>query len=193
MDTGKRLNVPLRERCAAIEFLIVDVDGVLTEGGIVHGTGGLEVKTFHVRDGSGLKLWQQAGKRVGIITGRSSPVVEVRAGELGIGHVIQGAVDKLAACRQMLAENNVQAEHACCMGDDLPDLGPLQACGLAIAVADACADVRRASHYVTRARGGRGAVREVIELMLRCQERWEALRNRHEHAATQGRERNVVG
>ncbi|HEY7427584.1 MAG TPA: phenylphosphate carboxylase subunit delta, partial [Gemmataceae bacterium] len=85
----------LRERCAAIELLVVDVDGVLTAGGIVYGTTELEHKQFHVRDGSGLKIWHQAGKRTGLITGRRSPVVERRAAELGIGFVVQGAAEKL--------------------------------------------------------------------------------------------------
>lgn len=165
----------LQERCAVIELLIVDVDGVLTDGGIVYGTGGLEVKAFHVRDGSGLKLWRKAGKRSGVITGRSSPVVDIRAAELDVSFVVQGAAEKLAAYREMLTRAGVRPEAVCYVGDDLPDLPPLRRCGLAVAVADACAEVRAAAHYVTRARGGNGAVREVIELVLRCQGAWQAL------------------
>jgi 3-deoxy-D-manno-octulosonate 8-phosphate phosphatase (KDO 8-P phosphatase) len=165
----------LRERCAAIAFLVVDVDGVLTEGGIVHGTGGLELKQFHVRDGSGLKVWTACGKRAAIITGRSSQVVDVRAAEVGIRLVVQGAGDKLAAYRQLLNDTGIQPEQACYVGDDLPDLPPLQHCGLAVAVADACPEVRALANYVTRAPGGKGAVRETIELILRSQDRWRAM------------------
>jgi 3-deoxy-D-manno-octulosonate 8-phosphate phosphatase (KDO 8-P phosphatase) len=162
----------LRERCAAIEVLVVDVDGVLTAGGIIYGGADLEIKQFHVRDGSGLKHWHQAGKRSGLITGRSAPLVARRAAELGIGLVVQGAADKLPAYRNLLAEAGVTAEAVCYVGDDLPDVPPMQACGLAAAVADACAEARAVAHYISGAAGGRGAVREVIELILRCQGRW---------------------
>ena len=165
----------LRQRCAALTLLVADVDGVLTDGGIVHGGGGLELKAFHVRDGSGLKLWHQAGKRSALITGRSSPAVEVRAAELGVGFVTQGASAKLPAYRELLARAGARPEEVCYVGDDLPDLPPMRHCGLAVAVADACAEVRAEAHYVTRAAGGRGAVREAVELILRCQGHWQEL------------------
>jgi 3-deoxy-D-manno-octulosonate 8-phosphate phosphatase (KDO 8-P phosphatase) len=165
----------LQERCAGIELLAVDVDGVLTDGGIVYAAGGDELKRFHVRDGSGLKCWEQAGKFAAVITGRTSPAVERRAKEVGVGVVIQGAADKLAALRRVLAHSGVKAEQTCYVGDDLPDLPPLRNCGLAAAPADACPEARADAHYVTRAPGGRGAVREVIELILRCQGRWQPL------------------
>src|SRR5581483_4895454 len=103
----------LRERCLAINLLVLDVDGALTAGGIVHGTGGFELKTFHVRDGSAVKAWRQAGKKAAIITGRSSPVVDVRAAEIGIATVVQGAGDKLAAFRRVLQELGTAAGQAC--------------------------------------------------------------------------------
>jgi 3-deoxy-D-manno-octulosonate 8-phosphate phosphatase (KDO 8-P phosphatase) len=162
----------LRQRCAAIDLLIVDVDGVLTPGGIIYGSPESEIKEFHVRDGSGLHLWHRAGKRTGLITGRTAPLVERRAAELGIAFVIQGAQPKLPAYRRLLAEAGVADEAVCYVGDDLPDLPPLRSCGLAVAVADACAEVRSVAHYVTQTVGGRGAVRETIELILRCQQRW---------------------
>lgn len=162
----------LRERCSTIELLIVDVDGVLTDGGIVYGNADLEIKQFHVRDGSGLHLWHRAGKRSGLITGRSSPVVANRAAELGIGFVVQGAADKGPAYRRMLAASGVSDEAVCYVGDDVPDLPPLHACGLAVAVADACPEARAAAHYITQAAGGYGAVRETIERILRCQGHW---------------------
>jgi len=167
--------VPLQRRCMAIELLIVDVDGVLTPGGIIYADSGAEVKRFHVRDGSGLKLWQQAGKQVAIITGRSSPIVDRRARELGIDSVVQGAADKLQAFREVANRNGRHPEQICYIGDDLPDLPALRACGLAVAVADACADVLSEAHYVARATGGNGAVREVIEVILRCQDRWQPI------------------
>lgn len=162
----------LRERCSAIELLIVDVDGVLTTGGIAYGSPEVEIKAFHVRDGSGLHLWHRAGKRTGWITGRSSPIVERRAAELAVGFVIQGVSEKLPAYRRLLAEAGVGEEAVCYVGDDVPDVPPLRQCGLAVAVADACTEVRAAAHYVTQAAGGRGAIRETIELILRCQGRW---------------------
>src|SRR5262245_26779880 len=156
-----------------IELLVLDVDGVLTDGSIVYTDNGVEVKAFHVRDGSALKLWQLEGKRAAVISGRTSRAVEVRAAELGIGPVIQGRADKLAAYRDLLAGLALRPEQACCVGDDLPDLPLLRNCGLAVAVADACPEVRADAHYLTRAPGGRGAVREVVELILRCQGRWQ--------------------
>jgi 3-deoxy-D-manno-octulosonate 8-phosphate phosphatase (KDO 8-P phosphatase) len=168
----------LQERCQPIRLLVLDVDGVLTEGGIVHGTGGLEIKTFHVRDGSGLSIWRQAGRRSAVITGRSSPVVDRRAAEVGIELVFQGALDKLEVYRKLLGQTGATPAQVCYVGDDLADLSVLGHCGLAVAVADACSEVRTAAHYITRAPGGRGAVREVIELLLRCQDEWQPLLER---------------
>jgi 3-deoxy-D-manno-octulosonate 8-phosphate phosphatase (KDO 8-P phosphatase) len=163
----------IADRCRGIELLVLDVDGVLTDGGIIYSDSGLELKQFHVRDGSGLKLWHSLGKRTAIITGRSSRVVEVRAAELGIGSVIQKATDKLAAYRLLLREAQLRPDQACCVGDDFPDLPLLRHCGLAVAVADACPEAKADAHYVTRAAGGRGAVRETIELILGCQNQWQ--------------------
>jgi YrbI family 3-deoxy-D-manno-octulosonate 8-phosphate phosphatase len=163
----------LQARCLAVELLIVDVDGVLTEGGIVHGNSGLELKRFHVRDGFGLRCWQQAGKRAAIITGRSSPVVEVRAKEVGIDTVVQGATEKFPAYLHLLAQMGLTPRQACYIGDDLPDVPALRHSGLAVAVADAAAEARAAAHYVTRKHGGGAAVRETVELIMRCQGLWQ--------------------
>jgi 3-deoxy-D-manno-octulosonate 8-phosphate phosphatase (KDO 8-P phosphatase) len=165
----------LQARCERIEFLLLDVDGVLTDGGIIYADDGTEVKTFHVRDGSGLALWRKAGKRAGIITGRRSRIVEVRAAELGIDPVVQGAADKLAAFRQVLAQTGFRPEQVAYVGDDLPDVPVLRHAGLGAAVADACAEARAAAHLVTGRPGGRGAVREVIEVVLGCQGHWQRL------------------
>ena len=162
-------------RCAKIDLLILDVDGVLTDGSIAYTDAGAELKTFHVRDGSGLKLWAKLGKKAGIITGRRSGIVDRRAAELDIASVIQGADNKHAALTQMLASLGMEADRVCAMGDDLPDVPVLRTCGLAVAVADACAEAKEDADYVTRAPGGRGAVREVIELILRAQGRWQEI------------------
>jgi 3-deoxy-D-manno-octulosonate 8-phosphate phosphatase (KDO 8-P phosphatase) len=172
----------LRQRCAAIDVLVLDVDGVLTDGRIVYTDRGEEIKAFHVRDGSGLKFWRQLGKHVGIITGRSSPIVERRARELGIDAVTQGADDKRAALERMLREHGWERRQLCAMGDDLPDVPLLRASGLAVAVADACGEAKAAAHHVTQANGGHGAVREVIELLLRMQGRWHEVLARYESA-----------
>jgi 3-deoxy-D-manno-octulosonate 8-phosphate phosphatase (KDO 8-P phosphatase) len=170
---AKNLTLSLARRASRVEVLVLDVDGVLTDGGIVYGTGDLETKEFHVRDGSGLKLWNLSGKRSAIITGRRSPVVDVRAWELGVELVIQGASEKSAGFREVLQKFGILPEAVCYVGDDLPDLPPLNQAGLAVAVADACPEARAAAHYLTRRPGGRGAVREVVELILRCQGTWQ--------------------
>jgi YrbI family 3-deoxy-D-manno-octulosonate 8-phosphate phosphatase len=163
----------LQDRCTRIELLVVDVDGVLTDGSIIYSDNGVELKVFHVRDGSGLKLWQQAGKKSAIISGRSANMVAVRAAEVGIGQVVQGAADKLPAFQGLL--QGLTPEQVCYVGDDVPDLPVLHRCGLAVAVADACPEVIAAAHYVTRAPGGRGAVRETIEFILSAQGLWQKL------------------
>jgi len=162
----------LAQRCAAIELLVMDVDGVLTDGRIVYSDRGEELKAFHVRDGSGIKLWLKQGKRAALLSGRKSPIVERRAAELGIGAVVQGADDKLPAFEALLRNQGVTAAQTAYVGDDLPDVPALRRSGLAVAVADACAEARAAAHYVTQQPGGCGAVRELIELVLRHQGRW---------------------
>ena len=163
----------LTERAAKIELLLLDVDGVLTDGSIVYTDDGVEIKRFHVRDGSGLKLWHNLGKRSAIVSGRSSKAVERRAAELGIAPVLQGRSEKLPAFEAVLAELKLQPEQVCAIGDDLPDLPVLKRAGLAITVADACPEVRAMAHYVTAVPGGHGAVRDAIEWLLRLQGKWD--------------------
>jgi len=165
----------LEQRCQAIEVILSDVDGVLTDGRIVLNNQGIETKRFHVRDGVGIKLWQKAGYRFGLITSRSSHVVKLRTAELGIEIVRQGRDDKLAAAREILASLNLKPEQVCYIGDDLPDLPVVRSVGLGVAVADACEEMRRHAHWTTTLPGGRGAVRETIETILRAQRRWEDL------------------
>ena len=165
----------LHQRAARIELLLLDVDGVLTDGSIVYGGEDLELKRFHVRDGSGLKLWQRAGKRAAILSGRSSRAVERRAAELGVSPVFQGRTEKLPAFEELLATTGLRAEQVCAIGDDLPDLPVLTRCGLGIAVADACRELREVADYTTALPGGRGAVRDAIEWLLKLQGSWDAL------------------
>jgi len=165
----------LDQRCQPVQLILSDVDGVLTDGGIAFDNQGIEIKRFHVRDGMGIRLWQKAGYRFGLITLRSSHIVKLRAAELGIEILRQGIDDKLTAMRSILRDYRFTPEQVCYIGDDLPDLPVVRAAGLGVAVADACAELRQASHFVTTASGGAGAVRETIELILRAQNRWEDL------------------
>jgi 3-deoxy-D-manno-octulosonate 8-phosphate phosphatase (KDO 8-P phosphatase) len=165
----------LGERCQAIELLILDVDGVLTAGGITYANSGDEIKSFHVRDGSAIRLWQRAGKRVGLLTGRQAPAVGRRAKELDLDPIRQGIARKAEAFREVLEAANMRPENACCIGDDLPDLPMLRLCGLSVAVADACHAVRAETHLVTRTNGGYGVVGEVVEIILRAQGHWQPL------------------
>ncbi len=161
------------QRCQPIELILSDVDGVMTDGRIVLDNQGIETKRFHVRDGLGIALWHKAGGHFGLITARSSQVVKMRAVELEIDIVRQGVKKKLAAMRQILDELDLQSEQVCYIGDDLPDLPVIGAVGLGVAPADACAELRRAAHYVTDVVGGAGAVRETIETILKAQHRWD--------------------
>lgn len=162
----------LAARVARVELLLLDVDGVLTDGSIVYTDAGAELKRFHVRDGTGLNLWRAAGKRAAIVSGRSSPAVDRRAGELGITPVLQGRADKMPAVAEVLAATGIPAERACAIGDDLQDLPVLRASGVGVAVADACPELRAAADYVTAVPGGRGAVRDAIEWLLKLQGMW---------------------
>ncbi len=162
----------LADRAAQIELLLLDVDGVLTDGSIIYADDRSELKRFHVRDGSGLKLWQMAGKRAAIVSGRKSPVVEYRAAELGIAPVVQGCREKLPAFEAVLREMRMRPEQVCAIGDDLPDLPVLIRAGLAVAVADAAAEVRECADYVTALPGGRGAVRDAVEWLLKLTGAW---------------------
>ncbi|MCE5268499.1 MAG: HAD hydrolase family protein [Planctomycetaceae bacterium] len=165
----------LNDRCKAIQLILSDVDGVLTDGRIVFDNQGIETKHFHARDGMGVRLWQRAGYRFGLITHRSSQIVKMRAAELGIGILRQGIDDKLVAMRGILRELQLSPAAVCYLGDDLPDLPVVRAVGLGVAVADGCAELRQAAHHVTEAPGGRGAIRETVELILKAQSRWEDL------------------
>ncbi|MFN0131716.1 MAG: KdsC family phosphatase [Phycisphaerales bacterium] len=150
----------------AIRLLILDVDGVMTDGSIVLDHDGREHKRFHVRDGFGIKLWQRLGFTVAIITGRSGEALRHRAAELAITHVIQGSSDKAASLADLLASLQLAPAHAAFLGDDWPDLAPLRLVAYPMAVADADPHVLALARYVTRAAGGHGAVREAVEHLI---------------------------
>ena len=172
---ASRSSADLADRCAAIDLLAVDVDGVLTDGVIALDDQGVETKHFHVRDGLGYSLWHRAGKRSAILTGRRAEVVSRRAVELGISYVAQGLSDKVAALQEMLRDLHLEPRQVCFVGDDLVDLPVLRAVGLSACPGDAVPEVRDCALLVTQAAGGRGAVREVIELILKVQGSWHDL------------------
>jgi len=165
----------LEQQCAPLRMMLTDVDGVLTDGGVLIDNQGVESKVFHIRDGLGVRLWQRAGYEFGIVTGRTSHVVQLRAGELGVELVRQGVQDKLTVVRQLVEERGFEMHQLCYIGDDLPDLPVIAACGFGVAVVDATEEVRQAAAHITHVRGGRGAVRETIETILKHQHRWDDL------------------
>jgi 3-deoxy-D-manno-octulosonate 8-phosphate phosphatase (KDO 8-P phosphatase) len=157
------------DRARLIRLAAFDVDGVMTDGRLYYGDRGEELKVFDVRDGHGLKMLKDCGVELALITSRSSRAVALRAENLGIARVYQGVGDKWSAFERLLRELRLDAAAASFMGDDLVDLPVLARCGLALTVPEAPLAVREAAHYVTQAGGGRGAVREACELILRAQ------------------------
>ena len=169
----KKLPAPAALR--RLRLLILDVDGVMTDGTITYDSSGGELKSFNVKDGAGLDLWRRAGLRAGIITGRSSPMVARRAKELGFSFLEMGVTEKLPAFERMLAAAGLSAAETVAMGDDVYDLPILRRAGLGVAVADAVPEAREAADLVSSCPGGRGAVRETVELILKAQGRWKKL------------------
>jgi 3-deoxy-D-manno-octulosonate 8-phosphate phosphatase (KDO 8-P phosphatase) len=162
-------------RARKIRLLVMDVDGVLTDGRMILSERGDELKAFHTHDGIGLALAKRAGLRTAMVTGESSPIAKVRGGKLGVDSVVLGARRKREAVEALRAEFDVAADAVAFIGDDLLDIPAMQVAGLAVTVADAPAPVKAVAHVVTRARGGHGAVRELIELLLRAQRSWRSV------------------
>jgi 3-deoxy-D-manno-octulosonate 8-phosphate phosphatase (KDO 8-P phosphatase) len=162
------------ERARGVRLAIFDVDGVMTDGTLYIGPQGEAFKAFNSLDGHGMKMLQSAGVATAIISGRSSEALAYRARELAIGHLIQGAVDKVAEFERLRERLGLEASACAFVGDDLPDLAVMKRCGFAVAVANATESVKAGAHYVTRASGGKGAVREFCELVLRAQGQLEA-------------------
>jgi 3-deoxy-D-manno-octulosonate 8-phosphate phosphatase (KDO 8-P phosphatase) len=164
-----------RERARRVRLMLFDVDGVLTDGRLWYGPAGEELKCFDAHDGHGLRMLQEAGIAVGLLSGRASPAVAVRAAELGIAHVVQGAADKRAAFEALLGQLGLEAAETGFMGDEVVDLPVLLRCGFACAPAGAPALVLRHAHYVCAAGAGAGAAREACEYVLGAQDRLEPL------------------
>ncbi len=163
------------QSAASIRLLILDVDGVLTSGGIHIGSQGEEFKTFHVRDGHGIKLLQRAGVRVAILTGRNSPVVAYRAAELGIEHIVQGSLNKSQGLDRLLQATGLCADDCAYMGDDIVDLPAMRRCALSFAPADAHIAVQQQADAVSAYMGGQGAVRELCEALVLAVGAWPSV------------------
>lgn len=160
---------------AAIQLIVFDVDGVLTDGSIVIDDHGAESKRFHVRDGLAFKAAMQMGLKIGVLSSRSAPCVTLRMTELGVELLIQGVRDKAVGLETLCQMGNVGVEEAAFVGDDLVDLPAMLRCGYAVAVGDAVEEVRGVAKYITNAKGGQGAARETIEHILKSQGRWDEL------------------
>ena len=167
------MNPPeIQLRASRIQLILTDCDGVLTDGSLPYSAAGETTKVFHIHDGLGFKLAQQAGLKTGIISGRASAALELRARELKVDYLYQGNDAKLGAYEEIRAAENLRDEQIAYLGDDLHDLNLLRRVGLAIAVADAVAEVKGAAHFVTERCGGRGALREAVEFILKAQDKW---------------------
>ncbi|MCG2704619.1 MAG: HAD-IIIA family hydrolase [Candidatus Omnitrophica bacterium] len=169
----------INEKAKKIKLLVMDVDGVLTDGRIIYTNSGDELKFFDVTDGMGLSLFKRAGLKTAILTAKKSQIVAKRAKTLNIDKSYQNAVRKADAYGEILSDFKVIPEEVCFIGDDLVDLPVLRKVGLAVAVSNAVPEVLEAAHYVTSKGGGRGAVREVIEIILKAQGKWQELMKRY--------------
>lgn len=169
-----QLDSELTLRAKAVRLLVLDVDGVLTDGKLYYGNAGEELKTFSTLDGQGIKILQESGVTVAIITARSSTLVNNRAANLGIRHVIQGASNKLQSLQQLQQQLSVGMEHTAYVGDDLPDLACIRRVGLGITVANGHNSAKQYAAHTTAASGGNGAVREVCDLILQAQGNYDS-------------------
>lgn len=166
------MKTALRSKIRKIKLLIMDVDGVLTDGRIVIDARGEEIKFFDVQDGFGIVLLREAGVKTAILSARSCAAVTARAQDLKIDKICQDAYPKAGVYDRLIRELGVQDKEVCFIADDLPDLAVFKRVGLAVAVANAAAEIKKEADYVTGCRGGNGAVREVIELILKTQGKW---------------------
>lgn len=179
IKTGRRISPSVAKRAKQIEVLLMDVDGTITAGDVTllsqpDGTA-LEIKTFDAHDGQGLSLARTAGLRTGVITGRESAALRRRARELDIEFVYEKQPHKIAAYEEILEKTGVAESSIAFLGDDLPDLPVMRRVGLAVAVGDAALEIKLAAHFVTKAIGGKGAARELVELILKSKGIWEEM------------------
>ncbi len=173
------MNHSVAQRAAGVRLLVLDIDGVLTDGRVIYDSDGRETKVFDVKDGHGLKLLMRAGVQVAWLSGRVSEVNRKRAAELGVSELAEKALVKLPVFEQMLEKLGMAADQAAYMGDDLIDLPPMRAAHLALAPCDAVAEVRAAAHWISSHPGGRGAVRQACELILRASGAWQEVTARY--------------
>ncbi len=166
-------------RALRIKLLCLDVDGVMTDGRIVFDSDGAESKFFHVQDGSGIRYAQRAGLTVAFVTGRESPVVGRRAEELGVSLLYQKVKQKLPVVEELLSRLGLTFEETLCMGDDLPDFPVMRRAGLAVAPANAVQEIKEVAHLVTDRSGGHGAVREMIDWLLKTNGTWQGITERY--------------
>jgi len=167
-----RGSVSWRRRARRIRLAAFDVDGVLTDGSVLLTSEGDELKRFSILDGMGFRIAVESGLAVAVVSGRRSAAVDARMRELGVSNVVQGAANKPAALRELAARHGLQLDEVAFVGDDLNDLAAFSVVGLAVAVANACSEVKRAADLVTRSVGGQGAAREAIELIMKAQGTW---------------------
>jgi 3-deoxy-D-manno-octulosonate 8-phosphate phosphatase (KDO 8-P phosphatase) len=172
---AKTIKQSLHQRAKKIKLLILDVDGVMTDGSIILDNHGNEYKSFHVRDGHGIKMLLNAGIRVAIITGRQSSVVERRAGELGIVDVYQKCLNKMSVYNKLLAKYSLTDQEIAYMGDDIVDAPIMKRVGLPVTVSDADEETKKFAFLITRNCGGRGAVREVTDFVLKAKKLWRGM------------------
>jgi len=176
--SSKKKATSPKDRARPVEMILMDVDGTMTDGTLMVLPNGEEVKTYNVRDGLGMLLAHLAGIRLGIITGKTSKSLEKRAERLRIFEVHQGIIDKKKTLFEILTKHRLTPERVAYIGDDLGDLAVMKSVGLAAAVADAHPEIRKHAHYVCRAAGGKGAVREFIEFVLESQGKWGEIKTR---------------
>lgn len=167
------MNESLKRKIAKVKLLVLDVDGVLTDGRIILDHTGREIKNFDVQDGFGIVLFREAGYKTAVLSARAAEAVTARAEDLKIDVICQNAYPKISAYESILASLNVKDDEVCFVGDDLPDLPVLRRAGFPAAVSNAVLEVKRRAAYVTQKKGGRGAVREIIELILKTQGKWK--------------------
>ena len=170
----------LKSRILPLKMLLLDVDGVLTSGNIIYNDNGDETKVFNVKDGLGIRLLMDAGIKVGIITGRCSGALTARCANLGIELVYDGVKDKIAVLENIVKETGLAYNEVAFVGDDLPDIGIMNKAGCAFSVKDACIETQNAAAYVTDLCGGKGAVREISELILKVKGLWEQVTGKYQ-------------
>jgi 3-deoxy-D-manno-octulosonate 8-phosphate phosphatase (KDO 8-P phosphatase) len=179
LPRSPKIALALKTRAAKIKVILMDVDGTITDGSVTllsqPDGSALEIKTFDAHDGQGLTLGRTAGLRMGVITGRESPALRRRMKELGVEFVYEKQPQKIAAYEEVLQKANVREDEVAYLGDDLPDLTVMRRVGLAVAVGDAVPEVKQAAHFITKKNGGKGAARELIELILKSKAIWEQM------------------